>query len=144
MPPSSYYCGFSDDGTKLLYVEGAKKPLIAKVQNLVTGDEINIYLDKRFDDAGFLRLSPDGSKLLISAVDYEADGKRLSIILADLRSASQIYLDDDYDYYFMSWVDEHTIYGSGRENGFFYLDTRTMKTRPAPDPTPIPTSTPRK
>jgi hypothetical protein len=147
LPPSSYYCGFSADGTKLLYVDDAKKPLIAKVKNLVTGDEINIHLDKRFDDAGFLQLSPDSSKLLISAVDYEADGKRLSIILANLRSVSQIYLDDRYDYDFMSWVDEHTIYGSGRENGnvfFFYLDTRTMKTSPAPDPTPIPTSTPRK
>ena len=143
LPQGSYYCDFSADGTKLLYVDGERKHLIAKVQNLVTGDEISIHLDKRFDDAGLLRLSPDGSKLLISAVDYEADGKRLSIILADLHSTSQIYLDNDYDYYHMSWVDEHTIYGSGQKNGFFYLDTRTMKTRPAPDPTPIPTSTPR-
>lgn len=143
LPPSSYSYNFSADGTKLLSVDQAKKPLIVKVENLVTGDVINIHLNKRFDDAGFFQLSPDGSKLLISAVDYETDGKRLAIILADLLSASQIYLDNDYDYYFMSWVDEHTIYGSGRENGFFYLDIRTMKTRPAPDPTPIPTSTPR-
>lgn len=143
LPPGSKYFDFSADGTQLLSVNAINKPLIVTVQNLVTGNEINIRLDKRFDDAGFFRLSPDGSKLLISAVDYEADGKRLSIILADLRSTSQIYLDDNYDYFFMSWVDEHTIYGSGQKIGFFYLDIRTMKTRPAPDPTPIPTSTPR-
>lgn len=145
LPPSSYYYNFSVDGTKLLSVDQAKKPLIVKIQNLVTGDEINIHLDKRFDDAGFFQLSPDGSKLLISAVDYEYDEKPQSIILANLRPVSQIYLDDHYDYDFMSWVDEHTIYGSGQENGnvfFFYLDTRTMKTIPAPNLTPLPSSTP--
>jgi hypothetical protein len=145
LPPSSYYYGFSADGTKLLSVDQAKKPLIVKVQNLVTGDEINIHLDKKFDDAGFFLLSPNESKLLISAVDYDNE-KGFSIILADLRSGLQTYLDDHYDFDFMSWVNEHTIYGSGRENGnvfFFYLDTRTMQTIPAADPTPIPTSTPR-
>jgi hypothetical protein len=145
LPPGySYYCDFSEDGTMLFSVDETKKPLIAKVTNLATGAEINVHLDKRFDDAGLLRLSPNGSKLLISAVDRDNE-KGFSIILADLRSGSQTYLDDHYDYDFMSWVDEHTIYGSGRENGkvfFFYLDIITMQTSPAPDQTPTPTSTP--
>ncbi len=144
LPRGNYYCDFSEDGTKLLSVDGTKKILIVKIQNLVTGDEINIRLDKKFDDAGFLRLSPNGSKLLISALDRD-DGGGFSIILADLRSGSQTYLDQHYDYDFMSWVDDHTIYGSGWKDGnafFFYLDTTTMQTRPAPSLTPVPTSTP--
>lgn len=139
---ANYYYDFSEDGTKLLSVEEVKIPLIVKVTDTVTGTESKIYLDKRFDQAGFFRLSPDASKLLISALD---DEKGYSIILANLRSGSQTYLDDHYDFFMMSWVDEHTIYGSGRENGnvfFFYLNTITMQTSPAPDPTPIPTETP--
>jgi len=143
LPPiGSYYYDFSTDGTKLLSVDEVQNPLIVKVLDIGTGEEIKIYLDKRFDEAGSFRLSPDSHKMLISALDEE---KGYSIILANLQSGSQIYLDDRYDFVLMSWVDEYTIYGSGRENGnvfFFYLDTTTMQTSPAPAPTPISSSTP--
>lgn len=143
LPPyGNYYYDFSADGTKLLSVDELQSPLIVKVLDLGTGEEVKIYLDKRFDQAGFFRLSPDSNKILISAFDEE---KGYSIILANLQSESQIYMDDRYDFVLMSWVDEHTIYGSGRENGnvfFFYLDTTTMQTSPAPAPTPISSSTP--
>lgn len=143
-PTGNYYFDFSADGTKLLSVDQSITPMVVKVANLITGDEVDIHLDKRFDQAGYLLLSPGGDKLVISTIDNE---KGISMILADLSSMSQKYLVEDlhHDFFPMSWIDDRTIYGWSYENeltSYFYLDIMTKQANPAPTPTPISTPTP--
>ncbi len=142
LPPSgAYYYDFSIDGTKLLSVDQSIRPMIVKVSNLVSGEEIKIHLDERFDQAGYLTLSPDQSRVVVSVIDHEAG---ISLIVADLVSGSQKYLATDlhYDFFPISWLDDRTIYGWSAESGswsYIYIDILTKQTRPAPTPTPIPT-----
>jgi hypothetical protein len=135
-----YYYNFSADGTKLLYVDWGKNPLVIKVASLVSGEEIKVPLDERFVTAGDLMLSPDGTKLVISATNGEA---AISMIVTDLLSGSQEYLakDKTFDFFPVSWLDDHTIYGISSENEsepYFYLDIVTRRISPAPTPTHIP------
>ncbi|MEP7135789.1 MAG: hypothetical protein ABI904_12735 [Chloroflexota bacterium] len=141
LPPSGlYWFDFSKDGTKLFFVDQSKNPMVVKIQNLVTGELLQFPLDEKFNEAGYLMLSPNETKLIVSALSHE---KGCSLILLNLLVASQEYLAQDvlYDYFPLSWVDDNTIYGSSSENSkptYFYIDINTKNTTPAPEPTQLP------
>lgn len=139
-PSGRYWFGFSGDGTKLFYVNQSESPMVVKIQNLVTGELLKFPLDEKFNEAGYLILSPDESKLVVSALSHE---KGYSLILVDLSASSQNYLAQDvaYEYFPISWIDETTIYCVSYEtskDNYFYLDIMTKQTSPASKPTQNP------
>lgn len=138
-PHGSYYVNLSTDADMLLSVAEFESPLTVKVQNLVTGDVVNIHLDTRFNQAGHLILSPDGKKIVISAMDE----KGTSILVADLLSGAQKYLITEGvdDLFPLSWLDDQTLYMLSYQDkklSFFYMDILTEQTRVAPTATTEP------
>jgi len=139
-PGGTYWFDFSPNGTKLFYVDRSKNPMVVKIQNLVTGELLKFPLDEKFNEAGYLMLSPDESKLVVSALSHE---KGFSLILMDLSIPSQDYLAQDVadEYFPISWVNETTIYCVSYEASrasYFYVDIKTNQTSPAPEPTQLP------
>lgn len=139
-PSGTYWFDFSKNGTKLFYVDQSKNPMVVKIQNLVTGELLQFPLNGKFNEAGYLMLSPDETKLIVSALSHETG---YSLILLDILTMSQKYLAEDvrYEYFPIGWVDDNTIYGSSYENpktAYFYMDINTKNITSAPEPTQLP------
>jgi dipeptidyl aminopeptidase/acylaminoacyl peptidase len=128
---SGYSISFSPNGDYLAYIYQGHEPLFVSIVNMMNGEIESLKLSERYNQAGMINWSPDGSRIILAQaiVDYMGDSGFLdlfSLAVINLRygSVQDIVMDSKQILYPLTWISEDEVEIKDGEGKRWILDTK--------------------
>jgi hypothetical protein len=133
----------SPDSTQLAYVRNEEEAESIILRDLGTGEEQRWEVSSVLAQAGGITWSPDASALVLLVTrGFRWEEARTDLVLLNLRNHTRDVLleDDPRIFYWIEWIDEHTLYLEDLTVTGWRLDLETgeMILTPTPRPTQQP------